>query len=396
MFIDILLISFRNLGRKKSRSMLTIIGIAIGVASVVLIASIGDIGKTAVNSELDSFGTGGIMVSGNNKTTGAQLTDEHLEAIRGSGTVDSAVPIVVDYTKSYMRELMMDAVVWGIDYGANQVISLDVIYGRLITGNDVRAKKKVCVIDQNIANSYYGRDNIVGKTVTLQFKDGYEDFEIIGVVSSGGNLMQGLMGDIIPSFVYLPYTTMQELSKTVEFDQIAVKTKDGVDLDVASAQLVAAANSVSGIQHGFKAENMQNQKAKLNTVLDIVTVALSAIAGVSLVVAGLSIMTLMLASVNERTREIGIKKSIGASRFNILTEFLIEAFTISALGSVIGASAGILLLIAGCIPFGIPVRINAGVILFSMLFSVISGVIFGVYPAMLASKLKPVEALRCE
>lgn len=396
MIIDTLLMSFKNLGRRKSRSTLTILGIAIGVASVVLIASIGDIGKYAVNNELDSLGVGGIMVSGNQKTPGAQLAQPHLDAIRRSGTVDSAIPIVVDYTKSYMRELMLDAVVWGIDYGANQVISLDAMYGRLITKNDVAAKKRICVIDQNIANAFYKRDNIVGKTITIQFKGGYEDFEIVGVATSGGSLMQGLMGGLIPSFIYMPYSTMQELSKTETFDQIAVKTKDGVDLDVAAAQLVAAANSVSGIPNGFKAENMQSQKAKLNHVLDIITLVLSAIAGISLIVAGLSIMTLMLASVNERTREIGIKKSIGASQSNILSEFLIEAFTISLLGSLIGVLIGILLIIAGCVPLGIPVRLNVGLIFYSILFSVLSGVIFGVYPAMLASRLRPVDALRCE
>lgn len=396
MIFDTIFISFKNLGRKKSRSMLTVLGISIGVASVVLIASIGDIGKYTVDAELNSLGVSGIMLSGNQKIAGAQLTETHLEAVRKSGTVDSAIPIVVDYTKSYMRGLMLDAVIWGIDYGANQVISLNAMYGRLITKNDVRGRKKICVIDQNIAQAYYRRDNIVGKTITLQVAGGYEDFEVVGVVASGGSLMQGLMGDFIPSFIYLPYTTMQELSNKESFDQIAIKVKSGIDIDMAATQLSASANSVSGISHGFKAENMQSQKAKLNGVLDTVTLALSAIAGVSLIVAGLSIMTLMLASVGERTHEIGIKKSIGASQGNILSEFLIEAFTISLLGCVIGAAVGVLLVTVGCAVIGIQARINTQLIAFSMLFSVVSGVTFGVYPAMVAAKLKPVDALRCE
>lgn len=395
MLIDTMLMSFKNLGRKKSRSVLTVMGIAIGVASVVLIASIGDIGKYTINEELNSLGVGGVMISGNKKIAGAQLRDEHLAAIRQSGSVDSAIPIVVDYTKSYMRELMLDTVVWGIDYGANQVISLEALYGRLITKNDVISSKRICVVDQNIANAYYKRDNIVGKTIALQFVSGHEDFEIVGVVASGGSLMQGLMGDLIPSFIYLPYSTMQELSGKDSFDQIAVKIKDGVDGGVAGAQLVSAANQVSGV-NGFKAENMFNQKNKLNGVLDIVTLVLSLIAGVSLIVAGLSIMTVMLVSVNERTREIGIKKSIGANRHNILLEFLVEAFTISMLGSIIGTIVGIALIVVGCLPFGIPVRLNMELIVFCIIFSVFIGVVFGVYPASVAAKLKPVDALRCE
>lgn len=396
MLTDTLKLSIKNLGRKKSRSLLTVAGITIGVASVVLIASIGDIGKFTVNEEIDSLGIGGLMISCNRKVAGVQLEERHLEAIRQSGAVDSAIPIMVDYTKSYMRELMLDAVVWGIDYGANQVIALEPLYGRLITKKDVQAGRRVCVIDQYIARAYYKRDNIVGKTLALQFAGGYEEFEVVGVVASGGTLMQGLMGNVIPSFIYLPYSTMQSLSGKETFDQIAVRVKEGVDEDVAGSQLSSICNKISGVNSVFKAENMNGQKERLSGVLDIVTLVLSAIAGVSLIVAGLSVMTVMLVSVNERTREIGIKKSIGASQNDVLLEFLVEALVISVIGSIAGTLIGLLLLAVGCIPFGISIRLNVGLIAFCILFTICVGVMFGVYPASVASKLRPVDALRCE
>jgi len=396
MFLDTLIISFKNLGRQKMRSFLTVLGIAIGVASVVLIASIGDIGKYTINEELSSLGVQGVLISRNNKVAGTQLTQEHLEAIRGSGTVDSAIPLMVDYSKTYMRELTMDTVVWGIESGSDQAISLEALHGRLFTNNDVTACRYVCVVDQNVAQAYYKRDNIVGKTLAIQFAGGNQEFEVVGVASSGGNLMQGLMGSIIPSFVYIPYTTMQALSGTEDFDQIVVRTREGVDGDVAGTQLVSAMNRLSGVNTGFKAENMAKGQGKLNNVLDTVTMVLSAIAGVSLVVAGLSTMTMMLVSVGERTREIGIKKSIGATRRMILYEFLIEAFTISLLGSLIGTALGILCVVVGCLPFGVTICINVELVLFCIVFSVCIGTVFGVYPASVAAKLRPVDALRCE
>ncbi|WRS28112.1 ABC transporter permease [Oscillospiraceae bacterium MB08-C2-2] len=396
MLLDTLLAGFKNLGRKKFRSWLTILGISIGVASVVLITSIGDIGKETINQELNSLGMGGLMVSGGSQNSQTVLTHKHLEVIRESAAVERAIPITVDYLRSYMRGLMMDAVVWGVDSGANQVIPMEALYGRVISSGDVAGKNPVCVVDQNLAKAYYKRDNIVGKTLTLQIGSRYEDFEIVGVVNSGGNILQGLIGNYIPSFIYMPYTTYQDMTGRVTFDQIAVKTGEGIDSDVVSSQLVTALNQLSGTTSGYKAENMFAQKEKLNTVLDIVTLVLSAIAAVSLVVAGLGIMTIMLVSVNERTREIGIKKSIGASRRDILWEFLVEAFTISFLGGIIGTVIGTGITLIGCIPLQIHPQLNTELIVFCVLLTVVIGVIFGVYPASMAAGLKPVDALRHE
>ncbi len=396
MFWDSLICSFRNLGRKKFRSFLTISGISVGVASVVLIGSIGEIGKNTINQELQSLGLGSITVSADRKFTSQKMTEDDLTLIRENPNVKSATPIVMDYSNVRMRGLVANSVLWGTDRGENQIISLTPQYGRLLTQADVSSAAEVCVVDSNVANLFYKRENIVGKFLDAMIGGSYVRLKIVGVASSGGNLLQSMVGDVIPSFIYLPYTTLQRYAGEASFDQIAVTMVDSKNVEAMSEQIAAAINRQHNISRGFKADNISRQKETLDRVLGIITVVLSAIAAVSLVVAGLGIMTVMIVSVNERTREIGIKKSIGATQSTILVEFLIEAFTISLMGSMIGVIVGVLLTAAGCLAISIPALINFRLIGISIGISVVVGIVFGVYPAMMAARLHPVNALRIE
>lgn len=397
MLFDQIKCSLRNLGRKKFRSVLTIASIAIGVASVILIASIGEIGKQTINAELDSLGVSGIAVSANKKVEGASLQQSDLELIRTVEGVEEAIPIVVSYAETRLRNLVADCVIWGIDAGAQQVISLETLYGREINRNDIASSAQVCVVDEKVATSFYKRENIVGKKAKILLDGQYQEFEIIGVASSNSNMFKSLVGEIVPSFVYLPYTTMQRLAAKDSFDQVAVKiANQEVDTEAVSQAMKTVLNRAYGTEDAFEVQNIAQQKDRLNGLLDIVTWILSAIAAISLVVAGLGILTVMLVSVNERTREIGIKKSIGASKHSILIEFLIEAFTISLIGSILGTGIGTLLVLSGCMLIGIAPQISLGIIAFCIGFALLIGVICGVYPAMLAAKLRPVDALRFE
>ena len=384
MFWDSLICSFRNLGRKKFRSFLTISGISVGVASVVLIGSIGEIGKNTINQELQSLGLGSITVSADRKFTSQKMTEEDLTLIRENPNVKSATPIVMDYSNVRMRGLVANSVLWGTDRGENQIISLTPQYGRLLTQADVSSAAEVCVVDSNVANLFYKRENIVGKFLDAMIGGSYVRLKIVGVASSGGNLLQSMVGDVIPSFIYLPYTTLQRYAGEASFDQIAVTMVDSKNVEAMSEQIAAAINRQHNISRGFKADNISRQKETLDRVLGIITVVLSAIAAVSLVVAGLGIMTVM------------IKKSIGATQSTILVEFLIEAFTISLMGSMIGVIVGVLLTAAGCLAISIPALINFRLIGISIGISVVVGIVFGVYPAMMAARLHPVNALRIE
>lgn len=390
----------RNLRRKKARSTLTILGIAIGVASVVLIGNISQCGSNAVNNELNSLGLGGLTISASMPigTSAVSLSEEDLSLIRTNSCVEEATPVMLENTWVCDRQnTPINTILWGIDSKAKQIVSLTVLYGRAINPADVSFAKNVCMVDEKFSKALYARENIVGKKIPISCGQICDEFEVIGVIKTGSGLLQSAMGEYIPNFVYVPYTTMQNAVERRAFDQIAVKIKKNTDAETAGENIVrclARANGTSSAD--YHANNLSKQKSALTNLLNIITIILSAVGAISLVVASLSIMTVMLVSVNERTREIGIKKSIGAPRKAILFEFLLEALLLSVIGCIAGAIVGNLISYAGALYFKIPLNVRLDIMLLSMFFSVISGVIFGVYPAAKASSLRPVDALRSE
>ena len=394
--MDFLRTSMKSIFRKRMRSMLTIIGIAIGVLSVVIISFIGEVGKHAVNAELNSMGISGLCVRSVSESDQKLFGEQELETVRASAGVQEAAPLVTQAMQIESRGLVTQAIVWGIDQNTSAIVSLKLKHGRLLRESDVASRNRVCIVDESFAQLLYKRSNIVGKTVRLHMDNGDGDYTVVGVVESGGNLLQGLLGDVVPTFLYVPFTSLSSSGGNAEFSQIVAKLKPGVDEAAASMNLIASLSTSLSGSGTIKVDNLNQQKDRLNRVLDLVAMVLSLIGGISLLVAGLSIMTVMLMTVRERTREIGIKKSIGASRRTILLEFLTEAFLLSLFGSILGASTGLLLGAAGCLLLSIPLTINYFVIGFCILFAVSIGVLFGVYPALQASRLKPVEALRCE
>lgn len=393
--IEIFRSGLRSIFRSnKMRTMLTVIGIAVGVMSVVTVASIGEIGKSSINAELTGMGMDNLVVS---SQTGSakKLTESELDKIKQLDDVGNAMPLMSIMTSGKLRGNYDTYMVWGVNEDADNVIDLEVLHGRLLNRGDIAQKSNVCVIDEAIALENYKRTNIVGKTISLSIGGNNVEFEITGVVKNGVNTLQNMLGGFIPDFVYIPYSVMQEYSGRSSFDQITVKLEDNAQSVSAAAEVKKMLSSGSS-ESDYSVDNLLSQKEKMNNILSIATAALSAVAGISLIVSGISIMTVMLVSVSERTREIGIKKSIGASRGVIISEFLFESVLITFIGGIIGITAGVIIsaLIGTAVGGGLTV--NFGLCGTVMLISLAVGGIFGVYPAVKAADLKPVDALRYE
>ncbi|MCL1823587.1 MAG: ABC transporter permease [Oscillospiraceae bacterium] len=387
--------------RNKTRTVLTMTGIAVGAFAVALISQISATGAGEVSGILDNMGINTVLVQSKQANAFAALGEEDIVLLNSVSGVEKAMPLMSANARIDILHKDLSCLLWGINGEAREIISLSALHGRLIDARDTTQGSLVCVIDEEIARKTYGRSNIVGKKINLLVGGNFHEFEIIGVASSGISVLQSALAGIIPDFVYVPFSTMQNLTGRGSFDKIAVL----IDSDSGNfSGNITGGNITDRIQKKLGntdrngqeliASNLLQQKNQLQGIMTVVTLALSVIAGISLFVAGLTVMTTMLVSVHERTREIGIKKSVGAGNFDILREFLSESALLSLFGSAAGVLAAFAVSFTGCQFLGIKFLFSFERFLSPVVFSLFLGIVFGVYPALKAANMKPIDALR--
>ncbi len=365
----------------RLRFFLTVLSISVAVTSVLLINAVSSFGVRAVWSELDSLGMNGLIVS----SGGRPLGSGELEALgRVSGIVRTA-PVTLDASKVINGGENANAMVWGIDENAEDVVSFELVRGRFIDKGDIKANSRVCMVDQSLAEELFGSECVVGRSVELLRGTSVQSFEVVGVVKTGKGIMQSLMGSYFPAFLYVPYSSFRG---SAEFDQVFVKT-DGVQ---PSERVADGVKRTLGSE--ITVTDLAGQKSVLESMLGVVRTILTVIGAISLLVSGISIMNIMLISVNERTKEIGIKKSIGASGADILLDFLLESVIIAFAGTSAGIAGACAASFAASVLIGADITVSFASAAAAVVISALLGMLFGIFPAYKASRYKPVEALR--
>ena len=398
--------AIQNIRANKGRSFLTMLGIIIGIASVIAIVSIGEGTKNQMNSEIDGIGGGQIYISVSNDAVieSEFITTDDIEEIRGLDAVEG-----VNVSESYDGETVtgkgnFSIMLTGEGPDAKMLNNSEIKYGSYFGETEIEEGKNVCVISDSDAKRLFGTDDVVGMSLDITCYDSSKTFRIMGVTTQKENgTFVSYTYEGMPVTVNVPYSSMEDLvGSTDEFYSLTIqgdKTQDSQIIADRVVHLLEKRHQCAGEDY-FQVQSFQDVMQSMNQMLGMVTAFISFVAGISLLVGGIGVMNIMLVSVTERTREIGIRKSLGAKTSSIMMQFLAEAAILTVIGGVIGiilgvlAAHGICTIISGSMGMTITPGISLTVILAATLFSCAVGVFFGIYPARKAAKLSPIEALR--
>jgi putative ABC transport system permease protein len=402
----IIRIAFRALARNKTRAALTMLGIIIGVSAVIVMVSIGQGAQATVQAQIESMGTNLLFVSAGSQNVGGvrsgagdtgtnTLTVEDLEAIkREVPSVSMVSPVVNSRSQMIAGNQNWSTSIQGVSDQFPDIRKWAVGSGAFFTDSDVRSAARVVVIGQTIADNLFPGEDAVGQTMRISNMP----FRVVGVMARKGQDPQGRDQD---DAAFAPYTSVQKKllgSTRVQVAYVSAVSQDATYTAQSQiAELLRQRHKLGqGAPDDFTVRNMSDVAEAANETNSVMTMLLGSIAGVSLLVGGIGIMNIMLVSVTERTREIGIRMAIGARSTAVRTQFLVESIVLSLTGGFAGIVLGVLASVGVPLLLGWPTLVSTASIIGSVVFSAGVGIFFGYYPARKAAALDPIDALRYE
>ena len=393
MILQSLKMAWNSIASNKMRSFLTMLGIIIGVMALVVLVSITDGATSSVTSSISSLGNNLIMVSISDDK-GKPIKYTELNDFIESDELSEAAPYAstnltaAGTTQTGTTE--KSATITGTTASYGNIENLSLATGRFLKSPDIDNHTNVAVINDSLAQALFNRSDVVGETITL----GNTKFEIIGVLEAEDDSSLDMAANYE---AYIPYTSLIRLVSSVSSDVTTfyVSAADENNMDLAEAVLTQKLNArFNSDTDAYTIISQSSIADAMESVTNTLSLLLGGIAGISLLVGGIGIMNIMLVSVTERTREIGIRKAIGAGYWSIMLQFLIEALMVSIIGCLLGIGFSFIVIQiinkVGSVSYGL----STGVVWISVIFSLIIGVLFGLYPANKAARKKPIDALR--
>ena len=402
---NLLKIALRALANNKLRGFLTMLGIIIGVASVITMLAIGQGSKRSIQAQISEMGSNMIMIQPGADMRGGVRQDasametlklqDYEDIVNETRYVSATSPSVNSSGQAIYGANNAPTTVYGISPDYMEIRRYEVEDGDMFSDQDVQTAAKVCVIGKTVVDNLFpGGENPVGRVIRFQKLP----FRVVGVLKSKGYNSMGMDQD---DLILAPYTTIQKKI-------LAITHLQGITCSALKEEYTdQAIDEISEIlrrnhrlretdDDDFTIRSMQELSTMLTSTTDIMTTLLAAVAGISLLVGGIGIMNIMYVSVTERTREIGLRMSIGAKGMDILAQFLIESILISVTGGLIGVLFGVGAALVGNVVAHFPIYIQPWSVLLSFVVCTVTGVFFGWYPAKKAAQLDPIEAIRYE
>ncbi len=407
--IENIRIAIFSIRTNLTRSLLTMLGIIIGVASVIAIVTVGNGGRDYIVGMIESMGSNmvSITVVTDVATTNDYITDEDIEAIKQLDSVAAVSPMSFNMASCESSKENGTAMIMAGTTDLQHIMDAKMIYGRFFNEADYEASRYVVCIDNLSAYTLFGYENCVGEKINLTSNGKTVAFKIIGVgdntsmMNSDAETMSQMMessstmGTMVTMMI--PSSTYNEFfGQTDKYPMVYLTAKDDKFLESAgaSAANVLKARHANSDREVYTVTNMATYIELIDTVINVFTAFIAAVGAISLIVGGIGVMNIMLVSVTERTREIGIRKALGAKTSTIMFQFLTESVILCCIGGLIGLILGIAGALAAASYVDVPIKIQFSTILLAVGFSSAIGIFFGIYPARRAAKMLPIEALR--